>query len=408
MVQVKTYLKNKPSKLLTMLFMGILVTPQILSGSEYEGRSPYRLIFVEHSDLSVPFDPNQNLLAATTREQNRDLIKKKVLGSVVKGLLPMSGQLGSALSDPQTDFLTSVTSMGSILSKELGAAIESFSAIEASTFPVVNDVYLIPWQTGNRNLFYGGDKISMGAEEVANVLASSSQSDKFEKDVTAQIKDLQKLRFNTENPVYLLGARSYIFVNPRGESNLVVSVLLALKPSVLPFSKSNDQITFERINIPGNAEKTATAKLVLTLPLLRSEAPVLDVEFGEFESFSQGTFKLKESGRQNMSPGMEGRSTKGSVPLTFSFSKLRFDLETLDVSGLNVLTSMGFLTKRGRLPIGGFKVNAVNNQFQQEINNTIDAEVKAAQDAGLEAVESKLFTDSTLKEALEAILGRAK
>ncbi len=406
MVQIKKYLKIKPLSIL--FFSGSFLTPHLLSSNEYEGRSPYRLIFVERPDLSTPFDPNQDLLSPSARDKNRELIKEKVLGAVVKGLLPMSGQLGSALSDPQTDFLTSVTSMSSVLSKELGAAIESISTIEATTFPVVNDVYLIPWQTGDRDLFYSGDKISMSSDQAANVLASSSQSDKFEKDVTAQIKDLQKLRFTTENPVYLLGARSFIFINPRGESNLVVSVLLALKPAVLPFSKSNDQITFDKINIPGNAEKTATAKLVLTIPLLRAQAPVLDVEFGEFESFSGGTFKLKESGRQNMSPGMEGRSTKGSIPLTFSFSSLRFDLETLDVSGLNVLTSMGFLTKRGRLPIGGFKVKAVSEQFQQEINNTIDAEVKAAQDAGLEAVESKLFTDSTLKEALEAILGRVK
>jgi len=407
MVQTKNYLKNKTIFFLALFLTGAFFTPH-LSSNEYEGRSPYRLIFVERPDISTPFDPNQDLLSPSLRDKNRELIKEKVLGAVVKGLLPMSGQLGSALNDPQTDFLTSVTSMSSVLSKELGTALESFSNLEASTFPVVNDVYLIPWQTGDRDLFYSGDKISMSPEQAANVLASSSQSEKFEKDVTAQVKDLQKLRFNTENPVYLLGARSFIFINPRGESNLVVSVLLALKPAVLPFSKSNDQITFDKINIPGTAEKTTTAKLVLTIPILRAQAPVLDVEFGEFEAFTGGNFKLKESGRQNMSPGMEGRSTKGSIPLTFSFSSLRFDLETLDVSGLNVLTSMGFLTKRGRLPIGGFKVKAVSEQFQQEINNTIDSEVKAAQDAGLEAVESKLFTDATLKEALEAILGRVK
>lgn len=412
-----THLQN------SFLFFFFLLSSQIIWANDYTGRSPYRLIFVEHPNLAIPFDPNEDVLKASNLQKSQELIKDKVLGAVVKGLLPMSGLLGTALSQPQSDFLTSVTSMSSVLSNELNATIESFSSLDARIFPVVNDVYLLPWQTGDRDLFYSADKLSMSPEATVNVLAASSGSEKFEKEVTKQIKDLQKLRFNTENPVYLLGARSFIFINPSGESNLVVSVLLAVKPANVPFTQSNDKVTFERIVIRGSAEKPVTASLTLTLPLGRDEAPVLDVEFGEFSHYStqsidpeaqrvepttHGVFRLKESGRQNLSPGLEGRSTKGSIPLTFSFSSLRFDLLDLNVSGLKMLTSMGFLTKRGRLPIGGFKVKAVNEQFQQEINNTLDAEVESARNAGLEAVESKVFSDAILKDALEAILGRVK
>lgn len=392
-------------KIRTFGFLFFLLISSLFA-DQYKGRSPYRLIFVERPDLAIPFDPNENLLELSPLKKKKEEVAAKILSAVVKGMLPMSGMLGSALSDPQTDFLTATTSLSALLSKQINHSLSDIQNYDAQVFPMVSDVYLIPWQTEERNLFYSADKISMSPDGVANVLISSNNSEKFEAQVTAQIKELQQLRFSTENPVYLLGLRGFIFVNPRGESNLRISTLLALKPGNIPFTQSNDQITFEKIYIPGNAQSPAVVKLSLNIPLFKLQAPTLEAEFGEFEAFSKGNFNLKERSRQNMSPSMEGKSAKGSIPLSFGFSSLKFDLETLNVSDLNLLTSLGYLSKRGRLPIGGFKVSSVNQQFQQEINNTLNAEVQKAREAGQEAVESRIFSNEILKEALESIVGR--
>ncbi len=384
---------------------------------EYNAQSPYRLIFVEQLDPNDKFDPNKDLLNVSTAEKLKEVFTKDVLGSVTKGMLPLSGLLGDSFSEQNTDFLTALTSMSAVFSESLEKVMESHQM----TAPFESAVYLIPFQSENRNLFYSASKISMSPDQVSNVLMTSKDSTKFEATVTEQIKALQALRSNTPNPLFLLGIQSTILINNSKcagvKSCLKVNALVALKPTGpagIPFTQANDQVTFENIVIPGSSTNLATARLLLTIPLTKTndaqskfKAPTLEVEFGEFESYSQGQFKLKESGRQNMAPGMQGKfKNKGFAKLTFSFSSLIFDLENQNVRGLNILTSLGYVSKRGRLPIGGFKVKSVNTQFEDEINKTIDAEIKAVTDSAEQNIESKLQYTPLLKEALQTIFGR--
>lgn len=410
-------------KSLPITLLAFFISTQLSHSTDYSGQSPYRLIFLESIPQSTIFNPNKDVVNVSAEDLLKENFSKKVLGAVTKGVLPMSGSLGNSLGSQEVDFLTAATSMASLFADSLNDVITSpeFRSLKSRN-PYEGSVYLIPYQDESRNLFYSSEKITMTPGQVTNILMTSRTSEKFEKTVTEQIKKLQSLRANSANPVFLLGVKSSIFINNTSgcgaeiESCLKVNVLLALKPtgaSGIPFTQANDQVTFERIVIPGSPESQSTANMKFVIPLVKangsaaSKAPWLEVEFGEFESFAKDTFKLKESGRQNMSPAMEGKG-KNFIPLTFSFSSLKFDLENQKVEGLNVLTSLGFVSKRGRLPIGGFKVKTVNTQFEAEINKTIETEIAALEQQAVDAAEERLKYAPIFNEALTTIFGRLK
>lgn len=415
------------SKSKIWVFLFLLIFSSKAWAEEYTGQSPYRLIFLEKAPSGEDFDYSKDVLVTSKKEQLKEDFSKKILGSVAKGVLPLSGIMGGTLAVQDVDFLTSITSMASVFSSALNEVIldPAFRDLKAQE-PFEGTVYLIPYQDESRNLFYSSEKISMSPENLTNVLGASRDSSKFEKTVTEQIKALQALRADTINPVFLLGLKSSILINDKKacgsdiDSCLKVTALLALKatgPEGIPFTQANDQVAFEKIVIPGTRENMATANMSLVIPLVKAsgaeagKGPWLEVEFGEFESFVDGSFKLKEARRQDMAPGMQGKAklvAGATAPVTFSFSSLIFDLEKQEVEGLNVLTSLGYLSKRGRLPIGGFKVQSVNTQFQAEINKTIEGEIKALEDQAVAAAEDKLQYAPLLKEALSSIFGRLK
>jgi len=380
---------------------------------EYTGHAPYRLFIARHSD--PVFNPDQDLRRAEAGEDIKTKLHQKVAEATVKSLIPIMGTLSGSLTGTEKNLLSSLETTSSILANSIKESVSELNktGYDRKYFPALHDLYLIPWTTAERDLFYSSEKISIGSGELVNTLRAAPFSKNFEENITKSIKELQrKMLAEREDPVLFFGMRSVVFINPNATSKLTIRLLLGLKPDEnIPFEKNTPEIRIRKAVIPRIADRSTTAALTLTFDLSEntSTPPTLEIEFGDFKEFKDGQFLMEKSEQAKHGPRLEGTVNKRGakwIGVDFTFQKMTFSLESMRISKLETLTSAGFRVGKAHWTRGAFSIQKVNDEFLSEINNTIDSQIQEAINSGSERLNNGMIDLDLIREAMNIIFGR--
>src|SRR5690606_46244 len=145
------------------------------------------------------------------------------------------------------------------------------------------------------------------------------------------------------------------------------------------------------------------------IPLFADTTPKLHLEFGKFDRYAEGAYITADTDRAKSAPRLEGKANKpgvGWIGLNFSFKKLTLDVRRAQVSNLSTLLSTGLRVGDSNFVVGGLSVNSIDESFQQEINNTIDDQIKDALAQGNEEILGGMMKKEWLDEAFRVIFGR--
>ena len=374
---------------------------------EYTGHSMYRLTLINRP--GPEFDVNQDLLRPTASEKYREDVGAVFWGAAARSLVPISGALTGARTGTEPDLMQSLTMMVTNAKASLEQELRPLVSQSRQHGPAISEAMIIPWLQAREDVFYDAEKISISPTEVVNVLGASASSDRFAEKLTEDIKALQaKLYRESDQPVYLLAARHFLFVSPN-QTKLTVRVLLGLKKFETAFSKEDPRVKFSKIAIPDVEGEGAVASVMFEVGIGDNEPPKLHLEFGKFGKYEKGNFVIAEDGIAKAAPRLEGQANKpgtGWIALNFSFKKLTLNMRTAQLSSLNTLLSPGLRVGGSNFVVGGFGIQSIDQSFQTEINNTIDASIRDAIDNGNEEILDGMMKKEWLDEAFAIIFGR--
>ncbi len=337
---------------------------------------------------SPEFDPNEDLLKPSDKELKTAEIKKIIVGAAMKSTIPLVGTLTRNTTGTETDLFTSLLTVASSLSKTVSEELRSIKITDHTYFPLIQDIFLVPWNQKERDLFYSADKISMNEGEVVNVLGVAPATPSFDRKLTEDIKKFQTKLYKTSETAFLLGLRSFLWVHyderdfkkEAAAARLTLRVLLGLKGGLFPFKEENDRVKLDKAIVPEIPDTGSVASLTFDIDLSQKpNPPLLHIEFGDFEKFENGDFVLVAKGKEKVAPRLEGIVNKPGlkkVAVNFSFEKLTFNLETQKVTALETLVSPGLRIGTTNYVVGALHLEDVDKEFKAEINKTIEAEVK--------------------------------
>jgi len=383
-------------------------TPAQTAPIPYSGGSDYKLFLGASPD--VDFDPGADITQLSERDLAREQVRNTIRGALLKSTFPVMGVLTGNKTGTEPNVLTSLLNMTSILQQTLRFELSQIEVGDQSIWPLAQEIVLTPWLDKKDNLFYGVDKISMDSAHLVNVLGVTPSSLGFDKKLTTAVQEFQKRSTgNLTDPAYLLGFSGHLHLDPKRESLLTLRVLLGLKPERMKFEKINDQVKLEQLVIPETDHGGPVAALTFNIGLSpNSAAPTLDITFGEFDKFEDGSFVILATNQEKSTPRLVGTLNKNGlkwIATHFAFKKMTLDLEQKHLSDLEMLTSAGINIGGAQFTVGGFSVQSVDQQFQAEINNTIDAEVKKAIRTGKDKIESGILEKQMIELAFGKIFG---
>ncbi|MCX6119374.1 MAG: hypothetical protein NT027_17685 [Proteobacteria bacterium] len=342
----------------------------------YTGNAPFKLVFIHHPGPN--FNWNEDVSKSDPSNSRLDRIEQVIHVGVARALFPIYGQITGNKTGCEPgaslDFMGSVSKLHASLLKE----VKSIETVPDLKFPHVHDTWLIPWPQEEKDGFYSNEKLSASSTEIANILSINPGSESFYKKSTESIKKLQASDFkNSESPFFLLGIRSFIFLNP-GSSKITFRVLLGLKPATKPFDQTNESVKLSQLIVPEIKERGIVSSFRFEIPLNEKETPMMYVEFGDFDRIEDGDFKINPTGQAKASPRLAGNVNKtglSKVKVDFNFARIAFNLRQLQITSLDSLLKPGF--DIGKVSFRSFAMNidSVDKQFQNEINSTIDTEV---------------------------------
>lgn len=403
---------------------------------EFSGYSDYRLFLARNSE--PVFDPNQDITLKTRSEEIRSELKGKMEKSLLMSIVPFMGTVNADNILENLDVLSKVEISLTQISEDMRKAILEIKDRENNqyekSFPIVEDLFLIPWKHSKHDLFYSSEKISSQRGRETQILLVHPKSTIFADHLTTSIKELfmKQLKEKLDDPVFFLGMISNLHINPYEKSHLKVHVLVGLRPqNRIPFEEKNDQVHIKNAVIPQIENRGPVASLVFDIDL-STENPrpaTLNVELGDFDSFALGVFKVSNKNKASYAPRLEGVVNKkgvGWVAMDFAFDKLKFSLENLELDELKTKTRFGFnfpiplfhykKTKTSmsagfrfaqlQLRDGDFSIKKVDEQFGNEINNTINSMKEDAMDSAVEKISNGRIDLDTISKAFNIIMGK--
>lgn len=351
----------------------------------------YKLILSKER-LSI-FNPQQNIFTPSAKEQAYEEVGRILGESAFGAMVPVLGQVQKMVSgakNVEIDYLEMIREVESaavkILTDELARLKEERpDLIQALKEPITQDFYLLPWEKQNKNLFYDEHKISQSKHQAINLLNPSTGSLGFEAITTRNIQALQKQELEKgKMPVFLLGMRHFFLVDlDQAKSAITIRMLLGLKPNpdlIKNFNEKNPPVVLDRVTIPGGNPDGLVANLELTYALGAQgrEKPVLNIQFGHFAEFKDGSFQLKKGSAHESGPTLEGTARKGNLPplaINFTFTNLVMDVDSAQLSSVKTFVSPGIRFNGVNHVLGKFHHMTVDEQFKAEINRSIKAQI---------------------------------
>ncbi len=375
----------------------------------YSGQADYRLIFLHHH--GPDFNPNEDLLLQASPAETA---RARIGGALLKSLIPIMGNISGNSTGTEHNLLTELTTVLSNVRNDLDPIFSEMRGLGSENFPIVHDTYFVPWNEVRENLFYNADKISMSASQVPNVLRGTALKEGLEKKITQNIRDLQKKSMASETALTLLGMRSFIMVQ-KEKLSWTSTLLLGLKPRTLDFAKVNDMVKLEKLVIPTLPDAWPVALFTFHFEMGKASEPTCHIDLGAFEDFKDGKFRIAESNRELAIPRLEGSVNKKVlgqsllkwVGTNFAFKNFDFKISTLQIEALDVLVSPGIRFGKTNFVAGGMHIDSVDKQFEEEINKTIDGEIKKAIEKESDQYLKGAVSKDLINEAFGKIFERA-
>lgn len=377
------------------------------SPGSYTGHANYRLLLGARSGSD--FDPNRNLLRASPAEERTEKIGEAMRSAVLKSLVPVMSSITGHATGTETNLVDLLKTVAGNAQASLKGELEQITGGSSNDGPSISEAWLIPWLQPRQDLFYDQEKISMSSVQVANFLKVVPGSEGFPKKITSDIKELRtKLYRESQDPVFLLAARYFLFVAPQ-KSQLTIRVLVGVRPLDAPFVKEDPKVKFSKMVIPDPNQEGVTAALTFNIPLAGGDDPTLHIAFGEFKSLDRGVFTMEPNSRQKSAPRLEAQVNKTGaswVALNFAFKEITMNLQTAQLQDLSTLVSPGMRLKGTNWTLGGLNVQSIDTTFQDEINNTIDAEIQSAISRGNDKILDGMLSKAIMDELFKRIFSR--
>lgn len=378
------------------------LTIEIAGASELTGPR-YRMFFL--NSTGAPFNPEQDILQPTQAEQVAEAVRGEVFSAALKSVLPFT----AAFSGSEDPIEERVLLMISNFRQSVAMGVQRAVA-QQQIFPVRHSFMLVPNFGTAPDLFYSDEKISMSGTEVVNIYQMTPSHPKFESSITESLKKIEDANLIRAPGSQLLAARTDLQIESPEKMTARLQVVLSLSPSVSPFTETNEKVRFERLVIPHLPDgRRPVAILDFRLDLSKKEQvpPELTVQLGEFESFRAGEFKVWQDNRRAAVPRLEGVANKTGtkfIAINIGFETLRFNLETLSLSQIDTVTRAGVKIGSSQFVVGGFHLESVDKEFQNEINKKIVQEVENAKKKAASSIESQLMSINLMNLLFERIL----
>ncbi len=346
--------------------------------SRYLGHTWYKLLFSQPT--GIHFDPNQDVLVPSKRELAFQKVLRPFQSSAVTSLMPLLGKFMGGQMTADESLFEAASSMALSSMNGISDKLEqSIQTIDPSYFPYVSESHIVPWLEYEKDNIYSKNKITLSSARSLAIFGQSPGGELWDKRLTKSIKELQKKFYKkTDGAAFLLSSRSFLFVQP-GRSRLTIRILLGLNPLESPFKQENKKVKFSKVVVPPLGETGVVAKLLFDIDLSEKTDPILHVDFGEFDRVESGKYILSKSAKFKKALRLEGQVAKrgaGFVGLNFTFQKMSFNLRQGQLNSLNTLVAPGFRIAGSNWTAFGIHAESVDTQFKNEINATIDKEIK--------------------------------
>ena len=260
---------------------------------------------------------------------------------------------------------------------------------------------LLPWKQSDPFHY------TTSAVQVTGRISGSSAFGKptrFYEQVENNFKELQNysIRLGNQAPVYFMGAIMNIHLK-KNASSIKTQILLGLNSTEIPFTQANDQVTFSHLVVPtiypSLAPPVMSVEFNQAVRAARTR-PSLHVEFGPLKGWSPEIGKLKVElgetrsicdGRSSSTPYLKGQlgakavgnatvaSAIQGMPVNFYLYDLNMDLLTSRVTTMNLAIGAGFRIGSSRFIFGCVNAASIDQQFQAEVNKTIETQIQQLQ-----------------------------
>ncbi len=260
---------------------------------------------------------------------------------------------------------------------------------------------LLPWKQSDPFHY------TTSAVQVTGRISGSSAFGKptrFYEQVENNLKELQahSVRLGSAFPVYFLGAIMNIHLK-KNSSSIKTQLLLGLNPAEIPFSQANDQVSFSHLVVPQTlpiaAPPVMSVQFNQSVRAARTR-PTMNVEFGPLKGWNPSIGKLKIElgetrslcdGRSSSTPYLKGQlgaravgnatmaSAIQGLPVNFYLYDLNVDLLSSRVTTMNLAIGAGFRVGGSRFIFGCVNAESIDQQFQSEVNKTIESQVQQLQ-----------------------------
>ncbi|MFN8943810.1 MAG: hypothetical protein ACK5WZ_04205 [Pseudobdellovibrionaceae bacterium] len=274
-------------------------------------------------------------------------------------------------------------------------------------------IVLLPWKQSDP--FY---YTSANVQVTGRVSGSSAfgKPPRFYDEVESNLRELQTYAFNTapDAPTYFLGSMMNIHLK-KNSSSIKTQILFGLNPNEIPFEQSNEQVRFTHVVIPPRNPVTPAPVMSVQIHQYVRAArtrPNLQIEFGPLKGWNSQAGNLKIllgenrslcDGRSSSTPYLKGTLADKAVsnptlasalrgrPVNFHVYNLKMDLFTSSVTTMNLAIGAGFRIGNSRLVFGCANVTSVDQQFQEEVNKTIQSQFQQFQTQDPALVVQKLL-----------------
>lgn len=260
---------------------------------------------------------------------------------------------------------------------------------------------LLPWKQSDPFNY------TTSAVQVTGRISGSSAFGKptrFYEQVENNLRELQthSIRLGSQAPVYFMGAIMNIHLK-KNASSIKTQILLGLNPAEIPFAQANDQVNFSHLVVPtvypSIAPPVMSVEFNQAVRAARTR-PSMHVEFGPLKGWSPTVGKLKIElgetrsicdGRSSSTPYLKGQlgakavgnervaSAIQGMPVNFYLYDLNLDMLTSRVTTMNLAIGAGFRIGSSRFIFGCVNASSIDQQFQSEVNKTIEAQMQQLQ-----------------------------
>jgi hypothetical protein len=366
------------------------------SASQFNGQADWRILNFETPEYD--FNVNEDLT-----QQSQEDVKSSEAFARISGVISAHAARLLEVQAPTTK-----SELDESAGPKAGALQQIFTNVNrlrekikenlGTIRRIQQTVFFLPWPPDNRDLFHGYEKLSTEAGRASvDLIGVTPSHPKFQTFVTEQIKQRHEVfRRSVKSaqtsgsvapPFQVLAVKTSVVYNTRKIGSIETHALIALRPGNNNINrKLGANLSLQEFVIPEIKERTVVALVKLTAGFGLTTNPWgrLELEFGEFDKFSNIEFQLK----------------RGHSFLNGDLRKKVSPKFLINFDGKIWPDAKAYLG-RIQFNLGNFKIEALNSQVGLRISPTIDKDDYLVEKAN-STIQSKV--DAAIRGELDHIL----